>query len=131
MDGVPELPFGTSSGTAGAPMNMYAVPSMRIRPAIAVMCPVQNCGQEPGSSVAGSQVLRYGPRTASGAAGGLMGSVVPPAGVEAGAAVPASAADGASAPLPASAMPPPATAAPEYRRKSRRRGGPCVAAASS
>jgi hypothetical protein len=38
------------------------------------MCPVQNCCQVPGSSVAGSHVLRYGPRTASGAAGGRIGS---------------------------------------------------------
>jgi hypothetical protein len=40
---------------------------------MAVVCPAQNSGQVAGSAVAGSQVLTYGLRTASGAAGGRIG----------------------------------------------------------
>ena len=58
VEGVPWLPSGTVSVIEGSPMNMYAVPSIRAIPAIAVTWPCQNCCHVPGSAVAGSQVLR-------------------------------------------------------------------------
>src|ERR1700722_18061379 len=57
----------------GSPMNMYATPSIRAMPPIAVVWPCQNSCQVAGETVAGSQVLTYGPRTTSGAAGGRVG----------------------------------------------------------
>jgi hypothetical protein len=98
------------------------MPSMRAMPPMAVMWPVQNCCHVPGSVVAGSQVLRYGPRTASGAAGGLMGLAarfpVAAAGPGDGAtarAVAAAALAGARMPVPAMApaIPPAAATPPE------------------
>jgi hypothetical protein len=62
----------------GAPMNTYGVPSIRAMPVIAVTWPFQNVGQVPGRLSAGSQVLRYGERTASGVAGGRIGLNVEP-----------------------------------------------------
>jgi hypothetical protein len=84
--GLPVFPFGTSSTIVGAPMNRYETPSMRAMPPMAVTWPVQNCCQVPGSVVAGSQVLRYGLRTASGAAGGRIGVAAGPPGTGADAA---------------------------------------------
>ena len=46
---------------------------MRAMPPMAVVCPCQNSCHVAGETVAGSQVLTYGPRTASGAAGGRIG----------------------------------------------------------
>src|SRR6266567_5316695 len=54
-------------------MNTYGVPSIRAIPVMAVMRPVQNVGHVPGNTSAGSQVDRYGERTASGVAGGRIG----------------------------------------------------------
>src|SRR3984957_5187212 len=111
----------------GSPMNMYATPSIRAMPPIAVVWPCQNSCQVAGETVAGSQVLTYGPRTTSGAAGGRIGvaarfpvaAAVSRLGVTAAAGL-----GGARTPAPAMvpARPPTAATPPENRRKSRLRG---------
>src|SRR5580692_2721272 len=78
-------------------------------PASCVRRPFQKVGQVPGSVVPGSQVLRYGPRTASGTAGGRIGWVAE------GATPPDLTTAATAAPEPAAA-----TTAPEASRKLRR-----------
>jgi len=58
----------------GAPRKRYGTPSISAMPVIAVVRPVQKVGQVPAGLSAGSQTLRYGERTASGTAGGRIGS---------------------------------------------------------
>src|ERR1700735_2215330 len=73
----------------GSPANTNEVPSIRTRPAIAVVAPFQNVCQVPGDTVERCQVLRYGERTISGAAGGRIGVVLTLAPAGAGRAAPA------------------------------------------
>src|SRR5580700_2289089 len=108
----------------GSPMNMYATPSIRAMPPIAVVWPCQNSCQVAGETVAGSQVLTYGPRTTSGAAGGRIGVAARFPVAAAGSLwrlTAAAALAGASTPDPAMvpARPPTAATPPDNRRKSR------------
>src|SRR6202035_1715676 len=81
-------------------------------PVSCVRRPSQNTGHVPGSTVLGSQVLTYGPRTTSGTAGGRIGW----------AAEDVRPADPTPA-APAAPVPAAATTAPEARRKLRRLRG--------
>ena len=103
----------------GSPANTNEVPSIRTMPAIAVVSPFQNVCQVPGDTVERCQVLRYGERTISGAAGGRIGVVLRS---DRAAAERAPAVVALAAAVRAVARPPPraAAAAPETCRKRRR-----------
>src|SRR4051812_46974122 len=61
-------------GSFGLPMRTYALPSMRMIAVIALIAPVQWCGQSALSLSLKDQTEKYGSCATSGTAGGRMGA---------------------------------------------------------
>src|SRR4051812_514987 len=61
-------------GSFGLPMRTYGLPSMRIIAVIALIAPVQWCGQSVLSLSLNDQTEKYGSCATSGTAGGRMGA---------------------------------------------------------